>query len=54
VFHAAFGLGNVIVLLPILCVVPLIAQKRQNTWLAVMIHGALSLSGFTSLAFGWT
>ncbi|MEP7289808.1 MAG: CPBP family intramembrane glutamic endopeptidase [Chloroflexota bacterium] len=52
VFHLAFGLGNLLVLLPTLILVPLIAQQRQNTWLAVLMHGGLSLPGFIALFLG--
>jgi membrane protease YdiL (CAAX protease family) len=52
-FHAAFGLGNNLVLVPSLVIVPLIAQRRRSTWLAVLMNGALSLPGFIALALGW-
>lgn len=52
VFHLAFGLGNLIVLLPTLIVVPFIAQRTRNTWTAVILHACLSAPGFIALAFG--
>jgi membrane protease YdiL (CAAX protease family) len=52
VFHAAFGAGNVLVLLPTLLLVPLVAQRRRSTWLAVLMHASLSLPGFVVLALG--
>jgi len=52
IFHAAFGPGNNLVLVPTLLLVPLVAQLRRNTWLAVLMHGALSLPAFVSLALG--
>jgi membrane protease YdiL (CAAX protease family) len=51
-FHAAFGPGNLLVLLPTLLVVPWIAQRRSNTWLAVLLHAGLSGPGFVALAIG--
>jgi membrane protease YdiL (CAAX protease family) len=51
-FHIAFGLGNLLVLLPSLACVPLIAQQRGNTWLAVLLHAGLSGPGFVALALG--
>jgi membrane protease YdiL (CAAX protease family) len=51
-FHVAFGLGNLLVLLPTLIFVPLIAQRRRNTWLAVLMHAGLSGPGFVALALG--
>jgi membrane protease YdiL (CAAX protease family) len=51
-FHVAFGLGNLIVLAPTLLLVPWIAQRRRNTWLAVLLHAGLSGPGFVALALG--
>jgi membrane protease YdiL (CAAX protease family) len=51
-FHIAFGLGNLLVLLPTLACVPLIAQHRGSTWLAVLLHAGLSGPGFVALALG--
>ena len=52
VFHIGFGLGNLLVLLPTLVLVPLIAQRRRNTWVAVFMHAGLSGPGFVALALG--
>ena len=52
IFHLAFGLGNLLVLMPTLILVPLIAQWRRNTWLAVLLHAGLSGPGFVALALG--
>ena len=52
IFHLAFGLGNLITLIPTLIIVPYIAQKTQNTWTAVILHATLSGPGFAVLAFG--
>jgi membrane protease YdiL (CAAX protease family) len=52
VFHFAFGPGNLIVLLPSLALVPFVAQRRRNTWLAVLLHAGLSGPGFAALALG--
>lgn len=51
-FHTAFGPGNLLVLLPSLILVPLVAQRRRNTWLAVLMHAGLSGPGFVALALG--
>jgi membrane protease YdiL (CAAX protease family) len=51
-FHTAFGPGNLLVLLPTLVLIPWIAQRRRNTWLAVLMHAGLSLPGFVALALG--
>lgn len=52
IFHLAFGLGNLIILIPTLFIVPFIAQKTHNTWSAVILHACLSGPGFIALAFG--
>lgn len=52
IFHLAFGVGNLIVLLPTLLVVPYVAQRRRSTWLAVVLHAGLSGPGFAALALG--
>jgi membrane protease YdiL (CAAX protease family) len=52
VFHLAFGPGNNLILLPTLVLVPWITQRRRNTWLAVLLHAAISLPGFIALALG--
>lgn len=52
VFHLAFGLGNMLVLVPTLILVPFIAQRRRSTWLAVLLHAGLSGPGFVALALG--
>ena len=51
-FHIGFGPGNLLVLLPTLILVPFVSQRRQNTWLAVLMHAGLSGPGFVALALG--
>lgn len=52
IFHLAFGLGNLIVLISTLIAVPLVTQKTQNTWSGIILHATLSGPGFIALAFG--
>ena len=52
VFHSAIGWRIALVLLPIEFVVPYVVQKRQNTWLGIIIHGAYNGSGFVLVALG--
>ena len=52
VFHLAFGPGNLLVLVPTLALVPYVAQRRRNTWLAVLLHAGLSGPGFVAMALG--
>jgi membrane protease YdiL (CAAX protease family) len=52
VFHLAIGWRIAIVLLPIEFIVPYVVQKRQNTWLGIIIHGLYNGAGFISVALG--
>ena len=38
VFHAAFGLDLMLIMLPLLLLQPWIVQKRKNTWIGIWIH----------------
>ena len=38
IFHLAFGVDLLILLLPILFILPFIVQKRKNTWIGILIH----------------
>jgi membrane protease YdiL (CAAX protease family) len=51
-FHAGFGAGNVLVLVPTLALVPLVAQRTRSTWVAVALHAFTSLPGMALLALG--
>lgn len=51
-FHLAFGWQLMVALLPILIVLPYTAQRRQNTWVAVVIHAGMNGPGFLAVAFG--
>lgn len=52
VFHVGIGWRIAIVLLPIEFIVPYVVQKRQNTWLGIIIHGLYNGSGFVMVALG--
>jgi membrane protease YdiL (CAAX protease family) len=52
IFHAAIGWRIAIMLLPIEFIVPYIVQKRQNTWLGIIIHGLYNGSAFIMVALG--
>jgi membrane protease YdiL (CAAX protease family) len=52
IFHIGIGWRIAIVLLPIEFIVPYVVQKRQNTWLGIMIHGLYNGSGFIMVALG--
>jgi len=52
VFHLAFGGALLAVLVPVLLVLPWLAQRRRNTWIGVVIHAGLNGPGFVAVAFG--
>jgi membrane protease YdiL (CAAX protease family) len=52
VFHVGIGWRIAILLLPIEFIVPYVVQKRQNTWLGIIIHGIYNGSGFVMVALG--
>lgn len=52
VFHLAFGWQLLLVLLPILLILPYVAERRQNNWVAVSIHAGLNGPGFVAVALG--
>jgi membrane protease YdiL (CAAX protease family) len=51
-FHTGFGIGNILVVSPTLVLVPLLAQRRRSTWVAVALHAGLSLPGMVGIALG--
>ncbi len=52
IFHVGIGWRIAILLLPIEFTVPYVVQKRQNTWLGIIIHGLYNGSGFVMVALG--
>jgi len=52
IFHFGIGWRLAILLLPIEFTVPYVVQKRQNTWLGIIIHGVYNGSGFLLVALG--
>lgn len=51
-FHLAFGWQLLLTLLPILFILPWLAQKRKNNWTAVIIHALLNGPSFIAIALG--
>ena len=51
-FHIAFGWQLLITLLPILFIQSYVVQRRQNTWIGVIIHAGINGPGFLAIAFG--
>ena len=52
IFHIGFGLQLLITLIPILFILPYIVQKRNNTWIGVIIHAAVNGPAFIAIALG--
>jgi membrane protease YdiL (CAAX protease family) len=52
VFHLAFGTALLAVLVPILVILPWLAQRTRNSWVGVAIHAGLNGPGFLAVAFG--
>jgi len=50
IFHICFGLGMMIMLLPILMILPYVVQKRKNTWIGILIHGIVNGLGFIAIS----
>jgi membrane protease YdiL (CAAX protease family) len=51
-FHVAFGWQLLVVLVPILFLLPYVVQRQQNSWVAVVIHGAVNGPSFLAISFG--
>jgi membrane protease YdiL (CAAX protease family) len=51
-FHLGFGVGTMLLVAPALLLVPLLSQRRRNTWIGVVLHAGLSLPGMAAIAFG--
>ena len=50
--HISFGWSIILLLIPILFCLPWVVQKRQNTWIAILIHGITNGLGFISASLG--
>lgn len=51
-FHIAFGWQLLVILLPVLFLLPYVVQRRQNSWIGVVIHAGINGPGFIAVAFG--
>ncbi len=52
IFHLSFGLNLLIMLLPIIIILPYIAQKRESTTPGIIIHAVLNGPTFIMIALG--
>jgi len=51
-FHVAFGWQILLLGLPLLFILPYIVQRRQNTWIGVIIHAGMNGPAFLAISFG--
>lgn len=51
-FHLDFGWQLLVTMLPLLFILPYIAQRRANTWTGVVIHAVINGPAFILIAFG--
>lgn len=51
-FHVAFGWELLLTMLPLLFILPYVAQRRKNSWTGVVIHAVINGPAFILIAFG--
>lgn len=51
-FHIAFGWQLLVTMLPLLFILPYVAQRRANSWTGVVIHAVINGPAFILIAFG--
>ena len=51
-FHWSTKLPTMVLLLPTTLIVPWIVQRRQNTWVGILIHGIFNALGFIATVTG--
>jgi len=52
-FHVSFGWTIMLLTAPVLVIVPLVVQKRKNTWPGILIHGGVNGLGFLAVTLGF-
>jgi membrane protease YdiL (CAAX protease family) len=51
-FHLAFGWQIMLMAFPLIFLLPYVVQRRQNSWVGVLMHAGLNGPGFIAVAFG--
>lgn len=51
-FHLSFGIGMMIMLIPLIYSISYLVQKRENLMFGIILHGLINGSGFLLLAWG--
>lgn len=49
-FHTCFGLGMMIMLIPMLLIQCYVTWKRKNTWISILIHGIINGPAFVAIS----
>lgn len=52
IFHLSFGIEQIINILPLLFVIPYVVQRRNNTWIGIIIHAAVNGPAFILITTG--
>ncbi|MDT8323985.1 MAG: CPBP family intramembrane glutamic endopeptidase [Bacteroidota bacterium] len=52
IFHVAFGWQLLLTMLPLLFILPYVAQRRANSWTGVVIHAVINGPAFVLIALG--
>lgn len=51
-FHIAFGWQLLLTLLPLMFILPYVAQKTRSTWVGVIMHAGLNGPSFIAISLG--
>ncbi|MFZ5431869.1 MAG: CPBP family intramembrane glutamic endopeptidase [Bacteroidota bacterium] len=51
-FHIAFGWQLLLTLLPLMYILPYVAQKTRNSWVGVIMHAGLNGPSFIAISLG--
>jgi membrane protease YdiL (CAAX protease family) len=52
IFHVAFGWQLLLTMVPLLFILPYVAQRRANSWTGVVIHAVINGPAFILIALG--
>jgi len=52
IFHIAFGWQIILTVIPVLMIEPYVVQRRENTWIGVILHAFINGPSFIAIAFG--
>lgn len=52
VFHYPLSWQMILLMLPVLFGIPFVVQKRENTWIGIILHGVINGGAFVAISFG--